>query len=413
MRSKLTILAMTFLVLLTVAGSVACSKAGTSIPLSPSPSAQSNTNIPASAPASQLGRPGPSGAPGNRPPNPAPPAGTEPTTPAVTFTGHGTITIATYANLYFGTGGQIAQINIKQGDRVTRGTVLAKLDTTSLESALAQAQVNLDQAKLAQTQAESALTSAQFNLDKTQAVSDIKDEITKIEWNIQIAELRMQETQAISEQSAADYWTQQMNGYKLELAKQNQKLTDLLSNAEYTGSGALTYNIMGQTYDRLTVEDAHMKQLAVEAAQQTVDKSQAAINQAQKNIDLAQQQLNQATITAPFDGLVATLNGNGGDILAAPAQSQRPVIYLIDPTTLELNIQVNELDVPKVKLEQKAAVSIDAFPNLKMDGTVSEISTLPIVQGGIVDYAVTVTFSAPPNTDVRIGMDASATLTAG
>ena len=94
-------------------------------------------------------------------------------------------------------------------------------------------------------------------------------------------------------------------------------------------------------------------QLAVESAQQTIDKSQDTITQAQKNLDLAQLQLNQATITAPFDGLVADVNQNTWDVVSAPASSQHPIIYMIDPTTMELIIGVNELDMPNVKLGQR------------------------------------------------------------
>ena len=64
--------------------------------------------------------------------------------------------------------------------------------------------------------------------------------------------------------------------------------------------------------------------------------------------------------------------------------------------------------MPKVKIGQKAGVSIDAFSGVKLDGQVAAISPSPTVQGGIVDYQVTIAFSVPSNTDVKIGMDGSA-----
>ena len=92
--------------------------------------------------------------------------------------GSGKIAISKDANLSFSSGGKLAVLNVKEGDVITKGTVLAKLDTASLELAASQAKVALDQAKIAQTAASTALTAAQFNLDKTQAVADIKDQIT-------------------------------------------------------------------------------------------------------------------------------------------------------------------------------------------------------------------------------------------
>jgi HlyD family secretion protein len=412
MRSKLKILAMIFVVLLLAAGLAACAKATPSPQASPQPSAQSS-NPNASNPSVPPGRPTPAGSPVGRPSTGSPQTNIASSAPVNTIKGAGSIIVATYANLFFGTSGQIASLNVKQGDRVNSGTVLAKLDTTNLELALAQAKVNLDQAQLTQTQSESALATAKFNLDKTRAVSDIKDDITKMQGQIQNADMLSQDALFHNDIDGANYWKGEKAAYQKNLSLDQKKLTQLLAEDEYTGSGALTYNIMGQTYDRLTVEDARMKELAVETAQQTVDKSQDTINQAQKNMNVAQQQLNQATISAPFNGLVATLNGNVGDILPAPAQSQRPVIYLIDPTTMQLNIGVNELDVPKVKPNQKASIRIDAFPGTVLDGKVATISTLPTIQGGIVDYTVTVTFTVPANMDVRVGMNATAEIAAG
>lgn len=328
---------------------------------------------------------------------------------ANTVFGKGMVTVATYENLYFGSAGKVASINTKEGDRVTRGTVLAKLDTANLETALAQAELALDQAKVNQIQANINLKTAEFNLDKTQAVSDIKDQITKLQWQIQIAEMRIQETQSISDKSAADYWAQQTNSYRGDLAKQNQKLTDLLDNEEYQGQGALTYNIMGQTYDRLTVKDAQAKEQAVSLAQQFIIQSQHAVDLAQTNLANAQKQLNEATIIAPFDGIVARIYPRVGDNLSAPAQAVNPVIYMIDPGTMQLKINVNELDMPSVKMNQKASVSINAFKDVKIDGKVTVISTVPTISGGVY-YSVTVGFTPPSNINIEIGMNGSATL---
>jgi multidrug resistance efflux pump len=402
MKTRLIKLAMALAVLMVIFSMTACGKAASS---TQPPAAQSSAQ-PANPTGSRPAGPTGSGAPTAKPGGAAPQTSASPTPSISGIKGSGTVTVDTYSNLYFGTAGQIAKINVKIGDRVKKGTALAKLDTTTLEAALAQARVNLDQAKLGQTQAASTLATAQFNLDKTQVVSQVKDAITNAQWTIKAAQVNLDQARASNDATAANNLTTYIGNAQRELGNQQKKLNLLLGQAEY--AGVVTYDIMGQTYDRLTVEDARMKQLAVDSAQLTLDKSQDSINQAQKNIDVAQLQLNQATIIAPFDGLVATVNGNEGDVLAAPSQSQKPVIYLIDPATMEVNIYVNELDMPKVKIGQKAAVSIDAYPGVKLDGKVTVISPSPTVQGGIVDYQVTVAFTVPSNMDAKIGMSASA-----
>jgi HlyD family secretion protein len=401
MENKLKIAALILLSLFIIASLVACGGTQSSLPTNTQPVARS-TNLPnaqyqrGANPTSQAGGIGTITQPTNILPN----------NQANTVSGDGTTTVATYANLYFGTAGQIETLSVNQGDHVTKGTVLAKLDTTSLEPALAQATVAMDQAKLAQTQANTNLQTAQFNLDKVQAVSNIEDAITTLQQQIITSRVASQVNMAQAQASSNSAST----SYEKNIAVYQRMLATLLSTAEYSGANALTYNVMGQTYDRLTVEDARSKELAVELAQQTLNQSQDAIDLAQKNLNLAQEQLDQATIIAPFDGIVASVNQDEGDIIPAPAQSQHPIIYLIDPSTMEINIQVNELDMANVSLNQKASISIDAFPDAKLEGQVTVISPVPTVQGGIADYTVTITFSVPANIGVRVGMNGTATI---
>ncbi|MFC1911569.1 HlyD family secretion protein [Chloroflexota bacterium] len=78
----------------------------------------------------------------------------------VTVTGDGNIEASSHERLTFGSGGRVAQVAVKEGDKVKKGDVLARLDTSDLELAEAQAQVALTQAQVAQTQAQVALTQA-------------------------------------------------------------------------------------------------------------------------------------------------------------------------------------------------------------------------------------------------------------
>ena len=342
------------------------------------------------------------------------------------------------AKLAFGSSGKIKELPVTKGDSVTQGTMLARLDTDNLELTLSQAKVAQAQAQTALiqtqvvqtqalssiTQAETGLAAAQFNLDRTKAVSDIKDEITKIQWKIQIAEMRIQETLATSERDAADYWARQINSYRTELNDQNKKLADLLDNDEYQGQGALTYNIMGQTYDRLTVEDVRMKQLQVESAQQSVDQAKQnlelakqnvqqatqSVEQSQQNIAYISKQIKESTIVAPFDGVIAGLDVKKGDFLANPGVNSGAPIYMVDTASLEISTEIDEIDMANINLNQKALISVDAFPNSPFEGSVKAISLMPIVKpqnSGVVVYEVKIGFSGTPPTAVKSGMSAS------
>lgn len=334
--------------------------------------------------------------------------------------GSGNTAVLNDAKLTFGTGGKIEKLNVKKYDRVTKGMVLAKLETNTLELAVSQAKTALAQAQLAQSQAEVtykqaevAVETAKLTLDKIEDVSDIKDEITDIEWGMKVAEEKLKEASSVRDDRASAYWVEQIRNGRTNFTRKQKELADLLGKPEY--AGVVTYDILTQKYDRWVVEDARIKQRQVEAAELSVLQARNSIEYAKSNVEsvqkaleVAEKNLKDATITAPFDGVVGALDVKEGDIVSAPAQSQRPVIYLVDPTTMELNIGVNELDVPKVKIGQKAVISVDAFPDVKLEGKVTAISPMPGAQSRVVDYEVAIDFAVPPATEIRAGMSATA-----
>jgi HlyD family secretion protein len=322
-----------------------------------------------------------------------------------TISGSGTVAAGTYAKLYFGSSGKIAEINVKEGKRVNKGTVLARLDTLSLEAGVDQAKQALNAAKLSQIEANSSLSLAKISLDSITDVKNIQDEITKGEWELKVAQMQADESRALDNDYSTEYWSSLILQLNFNLAKKQRELSDLLGKEEYA-QFAYAY---GQKYDRLVVENARIKELAVESAKQLIAQSQDSINLAQKNLDLATEALNQATIVAPFEGIIIKVYPKAGDYLGAPSQSANPVIYMIDPSTMQLEINVNELDMPLVKMNQEASVIINAFPNTSINGSVTDISPSPINSGGVY-YSITVSFSAPENLNVQIGMNGSAGL---
>ncbi len=352
------------------------------------------------------------------------------------ISGSGKIAIITDAKLSFSSGGKLNTLNVKEGDKVTSGQTLAKLDTAALELAqaqakvaqdqaqvgLAQAKVALDQALLAQIVAKSSLAGAQFNLDKTQAILDIKNDITNDEWTIKAAQVNIvQAGDSASVTALSKYVTE----IRSDLKRLNDKLTALLNTAQYADVKAYYTAITQlQQYDLLTVEDIRMKQLAVEAAQKSVDQAASGITlvqktidqandgiiQAQKNIDYIQKQINDSTIIAPFEGTVATLFYKQGDIIPSPVAAPQIIIYLIDTGHLEVAVNVDELDSPSVQVGQNTSIRIDALPGTTLPGTVTSVAAIPNAQAaalGTTVYVAKIAFSVPQGLAVKTGMNAN------
>lgn len=342
---------------------------------------------------------------------------------SLTVSGSAKVDVSTDAKPSFGNGGRISKLYVNEGDKVTKGEVLAQLETDTLELALSQAQVAQAQAKvaltqsqMALTQAQTSLTTAQFNLDKTQAVADIKDAITTLQNQITAAQVSLNQAVASNDTGGIKVMTNYLTTAQGELYNQQQKLKTLLNQTEY--AGVVTYNIQGQTYDRLTVEDVHLKELAVESAQLSVTEAQQNIELAKRSLDqtnkavtVAQNQLDDATITSPIDGVAVTVNVKQGDVVPPASVMPTTPIYIIDPNTMLVTAQIDEVDIANVKVGQKVNITLDSAPYVIYAGKVDSIAMAPEANpqnSGVVVYDVKIGFVKPPPPEVKIGMSATA-----
>ena len=359
---------------------------------------------------------------------------------AIKVNGSGKAGYAKDARLSFGTAGKIEKVNVKKGDMVDKGSVLAILNTDALELTLSQAQTDeakaqlisiqsrtaLVQAEIGEAEASHALTAAQFNLDKIEDVGKIKDKIMDLEWQLKIAETNRSQAQAAGNTSTVKALNDIIRDTNSELDRQNQKLQDLLSQDEYAGVAPYEVKsliIGGERYDRLLVEDIRMKQQQVllsekaveqarqniELAKQSVVQAERSVEQAQKHIKYTQLQLQEASILAPFNGLVADVGVKEGDYVTTSGANSDVPVYLVDPGSLEIAAEVDEIDMAVIKLNQKSAINLDAFPDKEFEGIVTAISVIPVVKtqnSGVVVYEVKVGFTGNPPAEVKSGMSA-------
>ncbi len=166
------------------------------------------------------------------------------------------------------------------------------------------------------------------------------------------------------------------------------------------------------------VEDITIMELRVEAAKQSTEQAQQSMRLAQQSIQLAQEslgeaerQLREATITAPFDGVVARIHVEEGDIITNPYVAPLPTIQLVNYEQMELLVEIDEMDIPYVNTGQDVAITVDALPGAEFLGEVETIIPVPKVIGGVVVYDVKIKFDVPDGSAIRVGMNATAHLT--
>ncbi|HEY8805941.1 MAG TPA: efflux RND transporter periplasmic adaptor subunit [Clostridium sp.] len=126
------------------------------------------------------------------------------------------------------------------------------------------------------------------------------------------------------------------------------------------------------------------------------------IQQDQTTLNNARVQAGYNNFPSPVNGTVAVLNFNSGDDI----QSGKPVATIIDLTQMQTVVNVDELDIDKIKVGQKATIAIDAITGKTFTGKVIKISSIGETTNSVTTYAVAVSID---NADgVKTGMTTNA-----
>ena len=143
-----------------------------------------------------------------------------------------------------------------------------------------------------------------------------------------------------------------------------------------------------------------------EKARAAIAGYKASIAVAQANARSAQVALDQTLIRAPFDGIVLTKNANVGDMitpLSSASGAQGAVVTMADMRTLEVEADVSEASVGKVRIDQPCEIQLDALPGERFRGVITR--TVPTVDRAKATVNVKVRFV---DTDARILPEMSA-----
>jgi len=141
-------------------------------------------------------------------------------------------------------------------------------------------------------------------------------------------------------------------------------------------------------------------------AKAAISAQRASIAAAQANARAAQVGVDQTLIRAPFDGVILTKNANEGDNItpfSSAADSKGAVVTIADMETLEVEADVSESSLSRIRTSQPAEIQLDAFPELRLSGTVSRM--VPTVDRSKATLLVKIRFN---DRDPRVLPDMSA-----
>src|SRR4051794_27872110 len=307
-------------------------------------------------------------------------------------TASGEIKPRNYINIGANAQGELKEILVKEGDRVRKGQMLARIESTQ-----PQADVKAQ---------EAAVNSAEADSSANEAGLKAADE------NVRTFQAAIDKDKSDLDHAKADFDRSQALFNEHLLAKQDFDLKKFAYEAQ-----------------QATVRQSEMRLIQARAQR---DQAAAQLSSAQKRIAQAQaglvrfnDLLDKRNVFAPLDGVVTNLPVRTGETVVPGVQNSAAstIMTIADMSLITAEIKVDETDIVNVKMDQVADVTIDAIPNKTFKGHVIEIGNTAILRStGVAasqsavssqeakDFKVVVALDAPPD-EVRPGLSCTAKIT--
>ncbi len=186
---------------------------------------------------------------------------------------------------------------------------------------------------------------------------------------------------------------------ELNTAKAN--LSSAQSTATYEQSN---YNRYKTLYDKgLVSADEY------ESALLSYRKAKEQVVTATQSVQKAQTNLGYATITSPIDGVVLSKSVEEGQTVAASFNTPELFTIARDLTDMRVIADIDEADIGGVKEGQRVSFTVDAFPDDKFEGQVTQVRQQATTESNVVTYEVVI---SAPNNDLKLkpGLTANVTI---
>lgn len=373
----------------------------------------------------------------------------------------GSLSAANEQNLGFAQGGQLTAVNVKVGDRVEAGQVLAAIDPVPAQQALdaQKAQLRAAEAQLDRVKdspgvddAEDSLSQAKDILAAVQAQVRRQDEADRVTIFNAERQVGTDQAAATSAQNAQAAACAAGPSVSCSTAQANAATaTQKLVASQAALRSAQQKRGLDEASGRVSIETA---QQAVTTARNTVDASEsdrphtidqqrALVAAARAAVAQAEHDVENTTLRAPAAGTVTALNGAVGEYVAASsgtsalapgtdaaipgasgssasqnaasaatvASPARPggtqFLVLSDIDQLQVVAMFNESDAAQLEQDANVEVTFDALPELTLPGTIASVAPSGTSVSGVIGYYVTVNLT---ESDRRLKAGQTATI---
>ncbi|MBS1892332.1 MAG: HlyD family efflux transporter periplasmic adaptor subunit [Actinobacteria bacterium] len=361
-----------------------------------------------------------------------------------TVSGNGTLEPAQKVELSFGASGEVTAIDAKAGEKVKKGQVLARVDSSSARAGLASAEAALIEAE------ESVEAAAEAEEEESEEVAyeggahSVLVDLTTTEGAATPTEAPATETEgttgeepAVEGESSA---REEVKKAKEEAKKAREEAKRAREEAkraaaatpkeeETTSGEAGGAAVGGSSSQSSSTGEASESAAAGGGATVSLPTAEANLREAELTVKSARQEVRETTLRAPISGTIASVSGSVGETVSGGSSSGggtsessslgatggestgsgsgSAFIVLAQLHRLKMEVSFSEADIGKVREGQTATVSIDSMEGTELAGEVTKVSVLPSESSGVVEYPATILLTQSAK-GVRAGMSASA-----
>jgi HlyD family secretion protein/macrolide-specific efflux system membrane fusion protein len=287
----------------------------------------------------------------------------------------GTVTLKTGAEVKIGAriSGKLERLPVRIGQKVRKGDLIASIEHEDLLARVSrfQADLNAELARLNKTSREGPLL---INKDRAG--------LEELEVQVQLAEKMLER------------------------------------NTELNERGVVSTTVVDQAQERVEVLSAKIKLagheliLEVMRLENNIKLAEAMVARAEANLREEEILLGYANITAPIDGVVAFISTQKGETVVA-GMSAPTFVTLIDLSMLEVTVFVDETDIGRIEIGQKAIFTVDTYPEKFFDGVVRDIHPKAVIKDNVVNYEVLLEIDRKYISLLRPEMTANVVVTTG
>ncbi|MFN3475928.1 MAG: efflux RND transporter periplasmic adaptor subunit [Candidatus Methylomirabilales bacterium] len=293
-----------------------------------------------------------------------------------TISATGTLNAVTTVQVGSQITGMIKHLYADFNSQVKKGQLIARIDPESFEAKLRQAEAELENAKATVALTKAAVVKAEAELANAKAtIEATKANVAKAEVAVHDARIKLESREALFKEGGISQ--EERDSAKAAYDSAVAQLEAAKAQLEAS-----------QASSRSAQAQLEVARSQLQAAHAQVKQKEAAVAQARVDLD-------HTFIRAPVDGIVISRNVDVGQTVAASLQAPTLFIIAQDLTKMQVNTNVDESDIGRVRLGQEATFTVDSFPGQTFQGRVVQIRQAPIVQQNVVTYDVVIAVANP------------------